>query len=107
MALLQPSIGTTLKINVNFEVANRTMDDCDFWCTFYIENNGCHNKPEEIRKGDMIRVDENNYVAVVDSKKLGVGAVKCKLRVNVPDADCPNGYRTEVVRLSTGVTICE
>ena len=105
MQALQPSIGTTLKINVNFEVQGRTMDECYFSCHFYIED-GYH-KPEEIKKGDMIRVDENNYVAIVDSKKLGVGAVKCKLCVDVPDADCPNGYRTEVVRLSTGIKICD
>lgn len=34
METLQPSVGTTLKILVHFEVGGKTMDDCDFKCEF-------------------------------------------------------------------------
>lgn len=44
----------------------------------------------------MIRVDENNYIAVIDSNKIGRGSIKMRITVNIPDADIPDGIRTEI-----------
>lgn len=104
MEVLQPSEGTTLKILVHFEVEGHTMDDCDFKCSFYSVN-----KLISVvkKKSELIRIDENNYVAIVDTEKTGIGLIKCKLTVEVPDSDCPDGIRKEVARASTNVTVLE
>lgn len=104
MALLQPSIGTTLKILVHFEVDGLTMDDCDFTCDFY---GRYENKKVTLKKDELLRVDENNYIAIVDSKAIGTGNIMCKLSVNVPDADCPDGIRKEVGRTLTNINIVD
>ena len=53
----------------------------------------------------MIRVDENNYIAVIDSTKIGRGIIKMKLTVEIPDGDIPGGLRKEVYTHDTGIRI--
>lgn len=95
------SLGTELKINVHIEpIDGCTMDDFDFRCRFYIYTN----RYVEIRKEEMIRVDENNYVACI-SHKMGIGPVMMRITAYIPDEDFPNGIRTEVETVSTGINI--
>lgn len=103
MRALQPSIGTTLKILVHFEVEGKTMDDCNFKCEFY----GRSQKKVIKTKKELLRIDEQNYVAIIDTNEIGAGSIMCKLSVEVPDADCPNGMRKEVVRTSANVNVVE
>lgn len=103
MEALPPSVGTTLKILVHFEVEGKTMDDCDFKCEFY----GRNQKSVVKTKKEHLRIDESNYVAIIDTKEVGTGSIKCKLSVDVPDADCPNNIRKEVVRTSANVNVVE
>lgn len=94
--------GTTLKINVSIDdIAGYTMDDYDFVAEFYC----LPNRKLRLEKSALIRTDENNYSAVVDTKNLGVGAIKCKIIALIPDADCDGGVRTEVCVMDTQLTI--
>lgn len=53
----------------------------------------------------MVKVDDDNYVACVDSTKLGVGKIMCRVTAYIPDADFEDGLRTEIETVDTNVTI--
>lgn len=96
------SFGTEFKINVHVEpIDGLHMDDYDFSCRFYVYTN----RVVRIEKKDMIRVDQDNYIACVDSSKLGIGAVMMRITAFIPDVDFPDRLRTEVETVSTGITI--
>ena len=58
-----------------------------------------------IAKRDAIRIDENNYVLLVDTEELGAGDVKCKITAYIPDFDFPDTLRTEVSLIDTGLNV--
>lgn len=93
-------LGTIYKLNIHIEGLPTNMDDVDFSARFY-----CFKDSIEIPKKDMIRIDENNYVAVVDSNKIGRGEIKMQITVQILDADIEDGIRTEVYTLNTNITI--
>lgn len=96
------SFKTEFKINVHVEpIDGYTMDDYDFTCRFYIYTN----RYVEVKKEEMARLDESNYVACIDSSRIGVGMVRMRITAHIPDADFPDGLRTEVEEVSTGVSI--
>lgn len=95
-------IGTEFKINVHVEpIDGLHMSDYDFTCRFYIYTN----RNVEISKSEMIRVDDDNYIACIDSSKLGVGTIMMRIIAQIPDADFPDGLRTEIETISTGLVI--
>ena len=95
-------IGTELKLNINIEpIGNVTMDDYDFEVDVY-----CSVKRVlTIKKSDAIRIDQNNYVILVDTAQTGAGELKCKITAYILDEDFKDAFRTEVVGLNTGITI--
>lgn len=97
-----PFIGTELKLNINIEpMGDVTMDDYDFEVEVY-----CSIKRVlTIKKEDAIRIDENNYVILVDTALTGAGDLKCKVTAYIPDGDFGDALRTEVIGLNTGITI--
>lgn len=100
--VLPPSLGTELKLNVNADLGNGLhLSDVDFTARFY----SSLGKSVTIDKKDMKKLDDDNYIAVVDSKKVGTGEYWMKLTVQLPDMDCEDGYRSEVVTIPTGVKL--
>ena len=96
------SLGTKFKINIHVEpIDGLHMDDYDFSCRFYVYTN----RVVRIEKKDMIQVDQDNYIACVDSSKLGIGAVMMRITAFIPDVDFHDRLRTEVETVSTGITI--
>ena len=96
------SLGTEFKINVHVEpIDGLHMSDYDFTCRFYIDTN----RNVEISKSEMIRMDDDNYIACIDSSKLGVGTIMMRIIAQIPDADFPDGLRTEIETISTGLVI--
>jgi hypothetical protein len=95
-------IGTEIKININVEpIDDIHLSECDFTATFYANSE----KSLVINKEQMIKKDEDNYVALVDSEILGKGLVRLRLEVQIPDKDFPDGYRKEIGVICTGVII--
>lgn len=94
--------GSEFKLNVGLEpIGDYTMDNYDFECEFY-----CYtSRKVTLSKAGMIRQDENNYLAVLDSRSLGTGVLKCKITAHIPDADCEDMLRTEVLVIDTGLQI--
>ena len=97
-------LGTELKLNVNIEpIGGMTMDGYNWVAEVYCSPN----KPTIIKKGNAIRVDENNYVLLVDTTNLGTGALKCKITAEIPDQDFDDSLRTEIACIDTGITIAK
>lgn len=95
-------IGTYLKINVHIdELDGMKMSDMDFTCDFFTHAGRFQTIPKE----DMLKADDENYVALVDSAQIGKGLVRCKVTAYVPDGDFMDGFRKEVCTVSTDIII--
>lgn len=95
-------IGTYLKINVHIdELDGIKMSDMDFACDFFVHAG----RSQTIPKEDMLKADDENYVALVDSAQIGKGIVRCKVTAYVPDGDFVDGVRKEVCTVSTDIII--
>ena len=101
---LQPSLGTVLKIAITAELGNNLhLSDVDFECIIHVEDR-LSNK-QSFNKDDMLYVDEDTYIAVVDTRVVGTGKYCCILNVSIPDSDVDGGIRPEVVQFPTGVNV--
>lgn len=95
-------IGTELKLNINIEpIRTVTMDSYDFEVEVYCSPK----KTIIVKKNDAIRIDESNYVILIDTNVVGAGDLKCKVTAQIPDADFSDMIRTEVVAMDTGIKI--
>lgn len=96
------SVGTEIKINVHVEpIDNYHMEDYDFTCTFYIIGK----RSVSLKKVDMIRIDKDNYIACIDSTKVGYGNLMMRIVAYIPDNDFNDLLRTEVAAVNTGIVI--
>ena len=95
-------LGTELKLNINIEpIGTVTMDTYNFEVEVYCSPK----KTIIVKKNDAIRIDESNYVILIDTNVVGAGDLKCKVTAQVPDADFSDMIRTEVVAMDTGIKI--
>lgn len=86
-------LGAEFKAYVRLEpVGTLNMDDYDFQVEYYV-----HPKRKVIfKKEDMIRENENEYRACLDTKELGTGTLTCRVTRYIPDGDFDDGLRTDV-----------
>lgn len=91
---LRVLLGTELKIAVGSPDVN--LAACDF--TLEVFTHG--DKRVSLAKADCRPIPgTQQFMAVIDSGELGVGGpVNVVLTAHVPDTDCPDGVRTEVMR---------
>lgn len=98
-------LGTTLKISASaIGTPSVNMSDCDFdiyaWCsptdTEFVDMPSSSFVKKN--KNECIPIDSNTYSIEVPTSIIGKGFVVCKLVLHVPDADCANGTRTEVMQ---------
>lgn len=95
-------IGTELKLNINIKpIGQVTMDDYDFEVEVY----GPSKIPVIIPKSKAIRVDNSNYIVLVDTNTTKTGALKCKVKALIPDEDFHDKLRTEIVCIDTGINV--
>lgn len=94
-------LGSDAKLNVSMCTDALTMDDMDFICEFYANSQ----KRLVISKADMIRKDEKNYIAVFNTDEIGLGIIKCIIRVDIPDSDCDDGIFNDILVINTGIPV--
>lgn len=95
-------IGTELKIKINVKpIDNIHLSDCSFSCIFFINTS----KTVVLDKSQLLKVDDDTYIALLNSEDLGVGTIKMTINIKVPDSDFSDGYRTEIETVCTGITI--
>lgn len=97
---MNTDLGTIYKLCIHIDGLPGTMDDVAFTCRFWTFKESI-----TLPKEEMLRVDADNYVAVIDSKLLGRGTIKVQTTVQIPDSDCPGGIRTEIYTEDTGIKI--
>lgn len=102
---MPPSLGTVLKLAVTAELGNDMhLKDVDFRCTFY--STGITSRRLKVAKEEMLEIDDDTYLAVVDTAQVGTGQYWVRLEADVPDSDVPGtGLRTEVVTFPTYINV--
>lgn len=98
-------LGTELKFNVHVkQIGDIHMSDYDFECDFFV----FERRKVNIRKSDMKKVDDDNYLAMIATEqavKMGKGRICMELTAYIPDEDFPDGMRTEKTRVCTDIVI--
>lgn len=96
------NVGTEYKINIKMEPMGEIhLANCEFEAQFFTNPTRAHN----IIKSQMIMVDNDNYLAMVDSEKTGAGELMMRIAIDLPDADFADGTRREVHVVETGIKI--
>ena len=96
------ALGTELKINVHVEpIDGMHMSEYDFKCVFFVYKN----RPLVVKKNEMTKVDDDNYIAKIDTEKVGVGNLKMKFVAEIPDSDMNDGFRREVELVDLNIPI--
>lgn len=96
--------GTIFKLNVHMNpIGGHHLADVEWEAEVYAI--GGFGKRIIVRKEDALKIDEDNYLIVVDSSIGGAGHYHLTLTAYINDADCPNGIRVERGACDTGVVI--
>jgi hypothetical protein len=95
-------LGTEVKLDVSIcSLSGITMDEYDFSVETF-----CSSVTAVVtEKKNAIRKSADHYIVCVDTTSLGVGRLKCKVTSYIPDADFPDGIRTEVSLIDTGIDV--
>ena len=103
-----PYIGTELVINVNIEPINNIhMSNYDFTIKAFCNEK----KVVTFNKGDWNcqKVDDDNYVILLDTNDVGAGKLKLIVTAYIPDdrflSEENDGKRTEIIPINTGIPI--
>ena len=102
MNVKSPAKGTECKFQFSISPASasETMDDFAFKIDFYGSAGVV-----SLDKEHCIRIDANNYLAIVDTAITGSGRLDARITAHIPDSDCEDGFRTEVAIVSGIETI--
>ena len=88
---LRVLLGTELKIAV--ESGATDLSACDFTADVFTRPD----RRMSFTRQDFQSIGDGRLMVVVDTTQLGVGGtVSVALTAQIPDADCPDGFRTEV-----------
>lgn len=95
------SLGTELKINISMEpMDGYTLASTEWFCEFYTKR-----VKVKVSNEEAIKVDDNNFICIVDSRAVGRGELMAHIEVQIPDSDFGDNYRTEALTFSTGINI--
>lgn len=97
------TVGTKFKLNVTMEPVDGKyhLSNVDWEAEVYTKIG----RSQIINKDNARRVDDDNYIIVVDSAIGGAGLYYLTLTAYIPDSDCEGGLRKEVATVSTMVKI--
>lgn len=98
----RPIIGTEFKVLIEIEpVDDVHMADMEFTSLFYTRLYA----PLKVTKEQMIKVNNDSYIALVDTTGMKEGALRNRMTVDIPDKDFADGYRREIVDVGAGTRI--
>lgn len=86
-------LGEEIKIQVRAKPIDG-MTLADYEWTAYIWTSSY--RVVEVHKSDCIPMDDGSYVIILDTSKVGVGALKLKIVAEFPDGDFEDGYKTTI-----------
>lgn len=93
--------GTEIKVSVRLECGRATMDEMDFEADFFTSSA----RTVHVTKSEMVRSNDGTYTAVIDTEGMQTGDIHMRVRAEIPDIDCPDGWRTEIATIDTGIPI--
>lgn len=95
-------VGTEFKVMINIEPFDGVhMEEMEFECAFYTRIN----EPLVVRKSEMIKIDADNYIALVNTEDMNPGTLRNRMIVDIPDRDFADGYRREIVDMVTDMKV--
>ncbi len=95
-------LGSKFKLNINMDqIDGFSMEDINFFCTFKSNSENS----VTLQKSSMKQIDENNYVAPLNSLELGKGTITIIYEADIPDNDFDDSFRHEVVVIKTDLRI--
>lgn len=98
------ALGTEFKLNLHLDpIDGLHMSGYDFECALYVYTN----RKVVIPKSRMKKVDDDNYIVVVnsiDAMRIGKGKINAEITAYIPDSDFDDGIRTEKLILCTDMT---
>ena len=98
------AVGSQIKIAFTAKLPDGLLlKDVDF--TVDVRNFSDKDKVLTFTKDECIQACDNEYVALVDTDKLGIGIVHLRLTVRIPDEDFPDGYRKEIMNINPRISI--
>lgn len=53
----------------------------------------------------MIKIDADNYIALVNTEDMNPGTLRNRMIVDIPDRDFADGYRREIVDMVTDMKV--
>lgn len=93
-------LGSQFVLNVHMDPLDTThLSEIGFTCEFTATNK------QILKKEDMYKVDNDNYLAPLDSAVLGEGNLVLKLIADVPCTYFEGGIRKEVSVVNTNLLI--
>jgi len=88
-------VGTKLKYALTIRADGFDMDEDDFMVEIKRGANSI-----VLKKEDIERDSEGQYYVCFDTTELGSGSICAVVTAYVPDADFPDGVRTEVMKIN-------
>lgn len=97
-------LGTELKLNINIEpIDGVSMSSYNWEAELYCNTR----KVVKIPKSSAKKKDNNNYIIMLDTNEVGVGALRCRITAQIPDTDFADKLRTEVTVINTDINIVQ
>lgn len=103
MAKQRVIMGTELKLNIAIEPMGEIhASSYDFKVEFYCSTK----RVKTITKEELLPIDDDNFIARLDTNDVGMGELKCRITAHIPDEDfTDDGLRTEVIKIVTDYDI--
>ena len=103
MARQKVVIPTELKLNIEIKPMGEIhASSYDFKVEFYCSTK----RVKTITKEELLPIDDDNFIALLDTSEVGAGELKCKITAYIPDEDfTDDGLRTEVLEILTNYDI--
>lgn len=96
--------GTVAPLSISLEAPDgQSMDEYDFSVEFYTSAY----KPLTLTKESAIRQGENSYLFLVNTSEIGTGRLECRVTAKLPYPGTPDGFRLEVLKLTTDYIILQ
>lgn len=86
-------IGSEVPFNIYIEpIDGVSAKDYDFNVSVYTSPK----RAIEVQKSDLIKVDDDNYIVLVNTALIGTGKIVFRIEALVPDMRFPDGDRREI-----------
>lgn len=99
-----PGTGKMIQVSIDSH-RDTPMKDIEFSLEFYVYSN----RRKMLSKNDLIRIDKTDgsslYFALLDTRTLGSGVIKCNVHIFDPEPRWKGGRRPVLISRNTGISV--